>query len=70
VAIVTVVPLDESVMQVRVRTETRAGGGEPRSAVVQVTLHYAIVPPRTEAEIIRNPIGLYVTRFSLAEELS
>lgn len=70
VAIVTVVPLDESVMQVRVRTETRAGGGELRSAVVQVTLHYAIVPPRTEAEIIRNPIGLYVTRFSLAEELS
>jgi len=70
IAIVTVVPLDDSVMQVRVRAETRAGGAEPKSAVIQVTLHYAIVPPRTEAEIMRNPIGLYVTRFSLVEELS
>ena len=70
VAIVTVVALDESVMQVRARTETRAGAGEPRSAVVQVTLHYTLVPPRTEAEIMRNPIGLYVTRFNVVEELS
>jgi len=70
VSIIAVAPLDEGVMQVRVRTETRAHAGESRSAVIQVTLHYTLVPPRTEAEIMRNPIGLYVTRFSLVEELA
>ena len=70
VAIVTVAPLDEAVMQVRVRAETRSLGSAAQSKTLQVTVHYAIVPPKTEAEIIQNPIGLYVTRFNVAEELS
>ena len=70
VAIVTVAPLDETVMQVRVRAETRSLGSAVQSRTLQVTVHYAIVPPKTEAEIIQNPIGLYVTRFNVAEELS
>ena len=70
VAIVTVAPLDDAVMQVRVRAETRSLGSAAQSKTLQVTVHYAIVPPKTEAEIIQNPIGLYVTRFNVAEELS
>jgi type IV secretory pathway TrbF-like protein len=57
-------------MQVRVRAETRSLGSAAQSKTLQVTVHYAIVPPKTEAEIIQNPIGLYVTRFNVAEELS
>jgi type IV secretory pathway TrbF-like protein len=57
-------------MQVRVRAETRSLGSAVQSRTLQVPVHYAIVPPKTEAEIIQNPIGLYVTRFNVAEELS
>lgn len=70
VSIITVAPLDDGVLQVRVRTETRSLESQARVKTLQVTVHYAIVPPRTEAEIIQNPIGLYVTRFNIAEELS
>lgn len=70
VSIVTVSPLDEGVMQVRVRTETRSLGTAAQVKTLQVTIHYAIVPPKSEAEIIQNPIGLYVTRFNIAEEMS
>jgi len=70
VSIVTVAPLDEGVMQVRVRAETRSLGSAAQVKTLQVTIHYSIVPPKSEAEIIQNPIGLYVTRFNIAEELS
>ena len=70
VSIVTVAPLDDNVLQVRVRTETRSLAAAAQTRAYLITVHYAIVPPRTEAEIIRNPIGLYVTRFNIAEEMS
>jgi type IV secretion system protein VirB5 len=70
VSIITVAPLDDSVLQVRVRTETRSLSSPAQVKTFQVTVHYAIVPPKTEAEIIQNPIGIYVTRFNIAEELS
>jgi len=70
VSIITVAPLDDAVMQVRVRTETRSLHAAAQVKTLQVTVHYAIVPPKTEAEIIQNPIGLYVTRFNIAEELT
>jgi type IV secretion system protein TrbF len=70
VSIVTVAPLDDTVLQVRVRTETRSLVNAALTRTYQITVHYAIVPPKTEAEIIQNPIGLYVTRFNIAEEMS
>lgn len=35
---------------------------------VRVTLNYVLVPPTTEVALLANPLGLYVTFFSDAEE--
>ena len=70
VAINTVTPLEEGIMQVRVRIETRSLSRAPESKRYQVTIHYAIVPPKTEADIIKNPIGLFITHFTINEELA
>lgn len=35
---------------------------------VRVTLNYALVPPTTEEALLANPLGLFVTFFSDAEE--
>ncbi|MEJ8838097.1 type IV secretion system protein [Ramlibacter sp. AN1133] len=46
-----------------------AGGPEPaRSRRMRVTLNYRLLPPTQEAELLANPLGLYVTFFSDTEE--
>jgi type IV secretory pathway TrbF-like protein len=70
VAINTVTALEEGIMQVRVRTETRSLSRAPESRPYQVTIHYVIVPPKTEAYIIKNPIRLVIPHFSINEELA
>lgn len=37
---------------------------------VLVTIHYAVIPPKTEKEILENPIGLFVTHFAINEDLT
>lgn len=54
---------------VRVATEERVLG---QSALVKdyvITVHFTMSPPQTEAEIIRNPIGIFITHFAINEEL-
>lgn len=70
VAINTVTPLQEDVVQVRVRTETRSLAQSPEVRRFQVTIRYTVQPPATEAQIIKNPIGLFVTHFAINEELA
>ncbi len=70
VAINTVTPLQDEVVQVRVRCELRSLSLAPEVRRFQVTLRYILVPPVTEAEIIKNPIGLFVTHFTVNEELA
>jgi type IV secretory pathway component VirB8 len=63
-------PLNDQSALVRIDTEER-GINKPmvrRSYVV--TVHYAIDPPKTEMEIMENPIGLFVTHFAINEDLS
>jgi type IV secretion system protein TrbF len=33
------------------------------------TIHFDIVPPKTEEEILKNPIGLFVTHFEINKDL-
>ncbi len=35
---------------------------------MRVTLNYRLVPPTQEADLLTNPLGLYVTFFSDIEE--
>lgn len=54
-----------------VTTTERVGAAAPgaeKTKRVRVTLNYSLVPPTTEAALLANPLGLYVTFFSDAEE--
>ena len=54
-----------------VATTERVGAAPPtpeKSKRVRVTLNYVLVPPTSEAALLSNPLGLYVTFFSDAEE--
>lgn len=63
-------PLNEQSALVRLVTEERGlDRGVTRRSYV-VTIHYAIDPPDTESEIMRNPIGLFVTHFAINEDMS
>jgi len=40
-------------------------GGNRR---VQITLSYAIIPPQSEVDVMRNPLGLWITNFGVTDE--
>jgi type IV secretion system protein VirB5 len=35
---------------------------------VQITLSYAIIPPQSEDDVLRNPLGLWITNFGVTDE--
>lgn len=63
--------IGDSAALVRVVTETRAGKGQTftRKNLI-LTVHFTLVPPKTEQEIFSNPIGLFITHFDLSEDLN
>ncbi|MCG7871006.1 MAG: type IV secretion system protein [Candidatus Thiodiazotropha lotti] len=42
----------------------------PRTDTYMMTLHWAIQPPKTAAQIMKNPIGFFVTDFSWSKEVN
>ncbi|MBU6460718.1 MAG: type IV secretion system protein [Proteobacteria bacterium] len=62
--------LDPGVALVRVGTQRQSLSGKPSGRNYVVTLHFVLVTPRTEAQILSNPIGLYITDFNVARDLS
>lgn len=54
---------------VRIRVETRSNTGLKFTDKL-VTVHFAVIPPKTEAEIYANPIGLYITHFAVSEDIN
>ena len=63
-------PLNDQSSLVRVETEERSINKPPLRRSYVVTVHYAIDPPKTEKEIMKNPIGLFVTHFAINEDMS
>lgn len=55
---------------IRVVTETRSAKQKPVTENQMVSIRYAIVPPKTEKEILENPIGLVITDFSVSKDLT
>lgn len=48
-----------------ITTRESSGNESPAKPVTyRITLHYKLVPPTTEAGILANPLGLYVTFFN------
>lgn len=60
----------EKVVMLRVETISRTATQALPKKRFQVTLRYEISPPKTEQEIMDNPIGLFITDFKLSEEMT
>lgn len=61
--------INDNVVQIRATGQERsANRAAPPPTRYVVTMHYVIDPPKTEQEILRNPIGIFVTHFSITEE--
>lgn len=70
VNIVSISLLPGRVALIRLIAETRRSESAPPSRTpLLITASYAIIEPKTEEQILRNPIGLYVTHFSAGEEV-
>ena len=63
-------PLNDQSSLVRIDTEERGINKASQRRAYVVTVHYAIDPPKTEIEIMKNPLGLYVTHFAINEDMS
>ena len=61
--------VQDSAALVRIRVETRNNQGLKVTDKL-VTVHFAVIPPKTEAEIYANPIGLYITHFAVSEDIN
>jgi type IV secretory pathway component VirB8 len=57
--------LNESTAMIRVKLTTR---NEERR--VQLNVNYALLPPESDADVLRNPIGLWITTFGVNNELA
>lgn len=66
---ISFVPGTENVAIVRAvfKTEGVVGDGRPDGRVI--TMNYVLVPPQTDEEILRNPIGLFITEFNIDSEV-
>jgi type IV secretory pathway component VirB8 len=49
-------------------TDRKTPGGQPESAIFDMTVSFAIAPPKTVNEAIHNPSGVYVTSFNINKE--
>lgn len=63
-------PLNDQSALVRLVTEERTLDKGALRRSYAITIHYAIHPPETEGQIMKNPIGLFITHFAINEDLS
>ena len=66
---ITILPSAENVITAIVKLTTLSGNGVPTSVIKAMTLHYVLQPIKSDAEALRNPIGFYVTQFTIDEEM-
>jgi len=70
VTISSVSLLQDDVALVRLSTERRSmANPEAQRTRSVLTIHFVVQPPRTEEDLFRNPIGLFVSHFVVNEDL-
>ncbi len=70
VAISSVSLIQDQVALVRVATERRnAGNPIANREKFVLTIHFTTVPPKSEEELLSNPVGLFVTHFLVNTDL-
>lgn len=51
-------------------TTTERIKGEPDVKRWRLTIHYTLIPPESERELLANPVGLAITHFEIAQDLA
>ncbi|TXF11595.1 type IV secretion system protein [Pelomicrobium methylotrophicum] len=70
VSIQSISLLPNKVALIRIVTETRRyAQAAPERKPVLITATYTFVDPKSEEDILRNPLGLYIIHFSTTEEI-
>lgn len=63
---ITILPSAENVITADVTMTSLSGNGAAPQVVRRaVTLNYILKPPESDSEMLRNPIGFYVTQFTI-----
>jgi len=65
--LISITFLSEKAIMIRAKLTDNQARKERR---VQITLNFALLPPATETDIYRNPIGLWITTFGVNDELA
>lgn len=60
--------IKDDVALLRFKTITRVPGKKPKEVPYSITINFTRVKPKTKAQVMRNPAGLFVSNFSLNEE--
>lgn len=68
IEIKTVQFIAKGVCQVRVSSVERNQMGDSKPSRYAVTMHYDIVPPTTDQEMLSNAAGVYISHFEVSEE--
>ena len=66
---ITILPSAENVITAIVKLTTLSGNEPAESVIKAITLHYVLQPVKSDIEALSNPIGFYVTQFTIDEEL-
>lgn len=64
--LISITFLSDTTAMIRVKL-TRENGDERR---VQVNVTYALLPPESDEDVLKNPIGLWITNFEINNELA
>lgn len=63
--------VNDNAALVRFTTERRTmGARDPAVTNLLITIHFEVVTPKTEKEIFDNPIGIFITHFSINEDMT
>lgn len=66
--LISVNKVKDDVRLIRFRTITRVNSAQPRITTYAMTVTFTRIKPRTRAEVMKNPAGLYITSFNTTEE--
>lgn len=69
VAINSVTQLDKGAAIVRISTVERGLNVPEKRAKWLITLHFKLIPPETAADILKNPLGIYIHNMTIQEDL-
>jgi len=61
--------MTDNTANVRFQTEERQAGAIPVIKRYAAFITYEIVPPMTDKDIVENPLGLFITHFTISEEI-